>query len=107
MLWPPFCFLWRCEINIGVVGARKYQDRQSVIELVTSLPADATIITTSCRGVCTLTIDASDHRRVRERTWKAQLEFSLAVVTVGNIEIQDMARDGKDFQRAPMRPSFG
>ena len=39
--------------NIGIVGARKYKDRQSVIELVHSLPKDSIIITSSCRGVCT------------------------------------------------------
>ena len=38
---------------IGIVGARKYKDRQSVIELVHSLPRDSTVITSSCRGVCT------------------------------------------------------
>jgi hypothetical protein len=40
-------------IHIGIVGARKYQDRQSVIDLVRSLPKGAVIITSSCRGVCT------------------------------------------------------
>ena len=67
-------------MKIGIVGARKYQDRKSVTDLVMSLPADATIITSSCRRVCTLARDTSDHRRVRERTWKAQLELSSVVV---------------------------
>jgi hypothetical protein len=40
-------------MNIGIVGARKYQDKQAVLNLVMSLPADATIITSSCKGVCT------------------------------------------------------
>jgi len=39
-------------VHIGIVGARKYRDRQSVIELVRSLPEDAVIVTSSCRGVC-------------------------------------------------------
>jgi hypothetical protein len=39
--------------RIGIVGARKYQDRQSVINLVHSLPRDTVVITSSCRGVCT------------------------------------------------------
>ena len=94
-------------MNIGIVGARKYQDRQSVIDLVRSLPADATIITSSCKGVCTWAKEAADHGRVRERTWKAQLKFSLVVVIVGHAAIKYTARKGKDFQRAPTRPSFG
>ncbi|BBO79715.1 hypothetical protein DSCO28_02810 [Desulfosarcina ovata subsp. sediminis] len=38
---------------IGIVGARKYRDKQSVVDLVHSLPKDSIIITSSCRGVCT------------------------------------------------------
>ena len=40
-------------VHIGIVGARKYRDRQSVIDLVRSLPEDAVIVTSLCRGVCT------------------------------------------------------
>ena len=39
--------------NIGIIGARKYQDKQSVVDLVQSLPRSSTIITSSCKGVCT------------------------------------------------------
>jgi hypothetical protein len=46
--------------NIGIVGARKFQNRQSVLDLVTSLPADATIITSSCKGVCTWSKEAAE-----------------------------------------------
>jgi hypothetical protein len=49
-------------MNIGIVGARKYQNRQSVIDLVMSLPANATIITSSCRGVCTWVKEAAEER---------------------------------------------
>ncbi|MBC2711135.1 MAG: hypothetical protein HGJ94_09115 [Desulfosarcina sp.] len=38
--------------HVGIVGARKYKDRQSVIELVHTLPKDSIVITSSCRGVC-------------------------------------------------------
>jgi hypothetical protein len=38
---------------IGIVGARKYKDRQSVIELIETLPTDCVVVTSSCRGVCT------------------------------------------------------
>jgi len=49
-------------MNIGMVGARKYQNRQSVIDLVHSLPREAIIITSSCKGVCTWTKEAAEER---------------------------------------------
>jgi hypothetical protein len=49
-------------MNIGIVGARKYRDRQSVLDLVISLPADATIITSSCKGACTWVKEAAEER---------------------------------------------
>jgi hypothetical protein len=52
-------------MNIGIVGARKYQYTQSVIDLVMSLPADATIITSSCKGVCTWAKEAAEERGMR------------------------------------------
>ena len=52
-------------MNIGIVGARKYQDRQSVLDLVISLPAEATIITSSCKGVCTWTKEAAEERGMK------------------------------------------
>lgn len=39
-------------MKIGIVGARKYQDKQSVVHLVNSIPADNQIITSGCKGVC-------------------------------------------------------
>ena len=38
---------------VGIIGARKYKDRQSVIGLVETLPTDCVVVTSSCRGVCT------------------------------------------------------
>jgi hypothetical protein len=52
-------------MKIGIVGARKYQDRKSVLDLVMSLPADATIITSSCRGVCTWVKEAAEERGMK------------------------------------------
>jgi hypothetical protein len=49
-------------MNIGIVGARKCQDKKSVLDLVMSLPADATIITSSCKGVCTWAKEAAGKR---------------------------------------------
>ena len=50
-------------MKIGIVGARKYQDKQSVINLVNSLPAEAVIITSSCKGVCTWVREEAEKRR--------------------------------------------
>jgi hypothetical protein len=38
---------------IGIIGARIYKDRQSVIDLVNALPIDSIVVTSACRGVCT------------------------------------------------------
>jgi hypothetical protein len=38
---------------IGIVGARKFKDKKSVIDFVNGLPVDSTVVTSSCRGVCT------------------------------------------------------
>lgn len=45
--------------NVGIIGARKYRDRQSVIDLVESLPREAVVVTSSCRGVCTWAAEAA------------------------------------------------
>ena len=49
-------------MKIGIVGARKYQGKQSVIDLVNSLPAEAVIITSSCKGVCSWSKEAAESR---------------------------------------------
>ncbi len=40
---------------IGIVGARKFKDRQTVEKLIVSLPGDSIIVTSGCDGVCTWT----------------------------------------------------
>jgi len=52
---------------IGIVGARKYQGRQSVIDLVNGLPADVIVITSSCRGVCKWAGSAAKARGLKVR----------------------------------------
>jgi hypothetical protein len=37
-------------MNRGIVGARKYKDRQSVIDLVNSLPVESVIIAVTNEG---------------------------------------------------------
>jgi hypothetical protein len=52
-------------MKIGIVGARKYRDRQSVVDLVNSLPADNQIITSGCKGVCTWVKEAAEMRGMK------------------------------------------
>jgi hypothetical protein len=52
-------------MNIGIVGARKYQDKKSILDLVMVLPPDATIITSSCKGVCTWAKEAAEERGMK------------------------------------------
>jgi len=61
-------------MNLGIFGARKYQDRQSVIDLVMSLPADSTIITSSCKGVCTWVKEAAEERGMKVIVFTPDLE---------------------------------
>ena len=61
-------------MNIGIVGARKYQDRQSVIDLVSSLPAEVTIITSSCKGVCAWVKEAAVERGMQVIVFAPDLE---------------------------------
>ena len=61
-------------MKIGIVGARKYQDQKSVIDLVMSLPADATIITSSCKGVCTWAKEVAEERGMKIIPFAPDLE---------------------------------
>jgi len=61
-------------MNIGIVGARKYQDRQSVIDLVNSLPIESVIITSGCRGVCTWVREEAEKRKMEVIVYAPDLE---------------------------------
>jgi hypothetical protein len=61
-------------MNIGIVGARKYQGKQSVIDLVNSLPAEAVIITSSCKGVCSWSKEAAESRGMEVIVYAPNLE---------------------------------
>jgi len=61
-------------MNIGIVGARKYQDKKSVLDLVMVLPPDATIITSSCKGVCTWAKEAVEERGMTVTVFTPDLE---------------------------------
>ncbi len=59
-------------MNIGIVGARKYQDRKSIIDLVNSLPIGS-IITSGCRGVCTWVKEEAEMRGMEVILFKPDL----------------------------------
>lgn len=40
---------------VGIIGARKFNDRVAVEKLVMSLPKSSVIVTSGCKGVCTWT----------------------------------------------------
>jgi len=61
-------------MKIGIFGARRYQDRQSVINLVMSLPTGATIITSSCKGVCTWAKEVAEERVMKVIVFAPDLE---------------------------------
>ncbi len=61
-------------MKIGIVGARKYRDRQSVIDLVNRLPVEEVIITTSCKGVCTWAKEAAEKRDMTVKVYAPDLE---------------------------------
>ena len=60
-------------MNIGIVGARKYQDKQPVIDLVNFLPAEAVIITSSCKGVCTWVRETAEEKRIKMKFYVPDL----------------------------------
>jgi len=59
---------------IGIVGARKYKDKQSVVDQVQSLPRDSTVITSSCKGVCTWAREAAISEGLQVRIYAPDLE---------------------------------
>jgi hypothetical protein len=61
-------------MKIGIVGARKYQDRQSVIDLVKSIPPDNQIITSGCKGVCTWVKEEAEKRNMKVAVFSPDLQ---------------------------------
>ena len=61
-------------MNVGIVGARKYQDRQSVLDLVNSLPADSVIVTSGCAGVCTWVREEAERRNMEVVVYSPDLQ---------------------------------
>ena len=59
---------------IGIVGARKYKDRQSVIDFVNGLPADVVVVTSSCKGVCAWAGSTAKARGLKVRIFSPDLD---------------------------------
>ena len=59
--------------HIGIIGARKFEDRKAVIELVQALPADSIVVTSSCRGVCQWAGEAAKARRLSVKIYSPDL----------------------------------
>ena len=58
---------------VGIVGARKYKDKQSVIDFVNGLPVDFIVVTGSCRGVCTWAGSAAKLRGLQVKLYSPNL----------------------------------
>ena len=58
---------------IGIVGARKYKDRQSVIDFVNELPVEVVVVTGSCRGFCTWAGSAAKVRGLQVKIFSPDL----------------------------------
>ncbi len=58
---------------IGIVGARKYKDRQSVIDFVNELPVDSIVVTSLCRGVCAWSGSAARARGLQVKIFSPDL----------------------------------
>ena len=61
-------------MKIGIVGARKYGDRQSVVDLVKSLPVDSIIVTSGCAGVCTWAQEEAEKRNMKVVVYAPDLQ---------------------------------
>ena len=61
-------------MKIGIVVARKYQDKQSVVDLVKSLPDEVTVITSSCKGVCAWAKEMAEERGMKVMVFAPDLQ---------------------------------
>jgi len=61
-------------MNIGIVGARKYKNRQAVINLVNALNSQATVVTSKCSGPCAFTVEAAAERNMKVKIFAPDLK---------------------------------
>ena len=60
-------------MKIGIVGARKYKNKQSITDLVNSIPLDNQIITSGCKGVCTWVREEAEKRNMEVMAFSPDL----------------------------------
>ncbi|MBL6995792.1 nucleoside 2-deoxyribosyltransferase [Desulfobacula sp.] len=58
---------------IGIVGARKYRDKESVVDFIRGLPADSVIVTSTCKGVCRWVVSAAKERGLAVKVFTPDL----------------------------------
>ena len=58
---------------VGIVGARKFKDRKSVIDFINGLPIDSIVVTSSCKGVCTWAGSAAKLRGLQVKIYSPNL----------------------------------
>ena len=58
---------------VGIVGARKFKDRKSVVDFVNALPVDCIVVTSSCKGVCTWAGSAAKLRGLQVKLYSPNL----------------------------------
>ena len=58
---------------IGILGARKFKDKQSVENLIEMLPNDSVIVTSGCKGVCTWTQEKAKKRNLEVLVYQPDL----------------------------------
>jgi len=63
---------------VGIVGARKFKDRKSVIEFVNELPVDSIVVSGSCKGVCTWAGSAAKERGLQVKIYSPNLNDARA-----------------------------
>jgi len=58
---------------VGVVGARKYKNKQSITDFVNGFPVDSILVTGSCKGVCPWAGTAAKARGLRVKIFSPNL----------------------------------
>ena len=54
--------IWRWSVKVGIVGSRRWHNREMVEALVEEFPVDTTIVSGGCRGVDSWAAEAAARR---------------------------------------------
>jgi len=60
-------------MHIGIIGARKYNDRHAVVDLIRRLPSESVIVTSGCKGVCTWTQEIAYEHGIKVMVYSPDL----------------------------------